>query len=946
MELAYQPDNAQAQADAEFMAGLTFPDLDSIEQGQYLAANPLAKAAVKDSIVKSLIEGARKAGKTLAETPVTKGAIKRPQVELFEEMIPEPKGEPPVIKSPESKEPMPEPTETVAEKLSDSAFIHYDPKTDKPSYMPRFDDDATARLEYIKDDNDVDAVIQQTAKYYSGKIDESRRGVIGDKEAKELAYNLGMDKERVVELLTREDGSTASVEEVIAMRSLLDQSANRLLDLAKKTASDAATIEDKTLFEKAFLFHKDLLSKFMGYRAEAGRALRAYGVNLGGFVSPKEQQELLDQAMAGYDIKKISNLMLAAGDTRGVTLAMDGLSNLRKGIDVATTHFVYSILSGTQTQFVNFVGNSAQLGQSIADRYLSEAGTYFRVLSGIGADGESDLVAIGESAVYRQAMSYSMRQALDFAWKAAKTGEQYRGVGKFDTNIDVFNPEYWGMNPESMYSQMLKYYGNATGFMVRNVMGGTDAFFKVAAENAEFMAQAYRKAWNDVRRLGITENVGGEVAARFNDYVKHPTYDMKVAAQKHAEEITYQDRNSFASGWHRFMNEVPMLRFFTPFVNTPTSIVKQHLVDRSPLSLVVNRNTFYSNTAEGQLARTKFVSGTMMAGAFYMLYDNGFLTGSRPKDPKEAAYWEAEGIQPNSLVIPRSDGTKTYVSLQRIENVSYIASMVADMSRMLERKEVDWELNDTEEGQKIVDSASLILTAVMASMEDKTFLQGVNTLMGLTGKGSDKATVNNLQRVISDIAVSTVPLSSMRKDIAWYANPGKPKKDARTLYEKFEKTMMWLEDNLPNRLDIWGEPIPEYQKVNPVKILDGKNDPATKELVRLAKEANAMAVKILPRNYLGWDMTAREYHDMVKFIRGTKHGGVDFKHAVKAFISSDSYKALKDTPRLQAEQLKKFASDWDKNLKAAYIGYLEENDPEQYDKFIRATTIKYRKKGL
>ncbi len=963
--IGYSPDKQQVAEDAQAMAGQLeinaalppisdeeFADMDQYASlsGVTRPATKAVKTFIQDTLkfshgdeVKSKIDKPvrEKTGKGL-ETPKEMETNRRIQQQLdsMDGTVPSEEAH----GTPSAPQMTPKEMIDNAQFLDQSSRVVYD-ENNKPSYMPRADAQATFKLGDIEGDDDVVATVQAMSEKFSGQIDEARRGVLTDDAAKGLAHDIGMDPDRLKELLTRPDGTAANVEEIYAMRNLMDQSAGRLQHLSEAVANGTASPAENVAFQEAFLFHKDLLAKFMAFRAEAGRGLRAYGVNLeGGFQTPTEQQHMLDMAMAGYDVQKIANLVQGAS-TKGINDAMNGLSNVRKGLDVLTTSFTYSILSGIQTQAVNVLGGVLQIGQSMADRYLTEAGTRMRILVGANTDG---LIAPGEAAVYRQSLQYSIRQSVAMGAKAFKTGQNY-GRGKFQQFEDPFVPSYWGMDPSTPQASLLKIWGTGTGFMVRNVMGGTDAFFKVMSENAQFMSLAYRKAWHDTEML--RKNTLGdqytdaelklEFQKRFEDYVENPTAEMQIEAKVHSEEMTYQDSQPLGNKWNKMIEVAPPLKFFTPFVNTPVSVVKQHLIDRTPLSLMFNGKTLASNTAEGQMARTKLAGGVTMMAGFYMMYEDGLLTGSRPSDPKEAAVWDAEGKMPNSVVISHPDGTKTYVSLHRMENFSYISSMVADISRLVQTKEVDWEIEGTDASEKVLEASALALVAIMKSMEDKTFLQGLNTLFTLTGKNSDKATIENLSRVASGIAVPTVmPLTSMQRDFITWTGSG-TRKEVRGLQDKFDSSVVWLADNLSDRLDIFGEPLKDIQRGNPVKVTTVKPDVVLEEFERLMIQTNKSPVGRLPKNPFGVKLTSHEYTAMTKFVRKEKHQGKTFHDAMQMAIESDGYSVDQATPMIQVGVLQKLGKSWDNPLMLKFIN----DDKDLKERYNKQIELKYKRKG-
>ncbi len=929
----------QASADTEAMAGFQFPEISDMQlqdYDQYASVSSAVTKPIKKYIQKTLKDFTPGTTSTATKKPreITGAGLETPADKAKKQKIEE---------GVDTLTTPPPTTDEMVTTLSKNEFLTYD-KDNKPTYMPRADSKATYRLDQLDSDEDVDAAIQAMAEEFKFEIDDARRGVLTDDAAKQLAHDLSLNPERMKELLTRPDGSAASVEEIYAMRQMMDQSAKRLKSLSDKVADGSATPQELMDFEQSFLFQKDLLTKFMAYRAEAGRSVRAYGVNLGGgFGGAEEQRQMIDMAMAGYDMKKIAQIIQNADDVKGINAAIDGLSNVRKGLAALTTQFTYSILSGVQTQVVNIAGGAVQLGQSMFDRYLTEAGTRMRLLAGMDVEG---LMAPGEAAVYRMSLTNSIRQSLSIAKKSLVTGENYGGVGKFQQFEDPFTPSYWGMDPNTPQAKLLTYYGNGTGFMVRNVMGASDGFFKSMAENAQYMALAYRKAWNDSYvmlkqgELG-DEHFAKEVQKRFEDYVQNPTIDMQQEAKLHGKQITYQDSTPVGLGWQKFADTLPVLRFFTPFVNTPVSIVKQHLVDRSPLSLVFNRGVLYSNTVEGQMARTKLGAGMAMMGMFYMLAEDGYLTGSRPSDPKEAQLWEAAGKRPNSLVIPHSDGSKTYVDLSRIENISYLSSMVADLRTLYQQKEIDWEFEDSSTADKSMEVIALTLVSVIKSMEDKTFLQGVDTLMSLTSGTSSKARIENVKRAGSNIVVPTLmPLTSMQKDVnTWFVDD--KRKDLSELKDRFQDAIATLKKEAPDRLDIWGLPLRDSQRGNPFKVTTTKKDPVMDELLRLTASTNRPPLGKPRRTILGFEMTSREYHDVVQYIRKDARDkkGRSFKEVIRDTIKQLKKEDVNDL--LSVATIQKVTRDWDKGFALEYM----KSNEELEQKYIKALNLRYAKQG-
>lgn len=820
--------------------------------------------------------------------------------------------------------------------ILDNKFIHYD-KDNKPSHQPRMDARATYKLEDIENDKDVDSAVQFMAERYANEIDEARRHTVGDDDANKLAKDIGVSKERMQELLTRPDGTTANVEEVFAMRKLMEESAVRLRSLAEQTRGGQATPEHKIQFDQAFLFHKDLLQKYMGYRAEAGRSLRAYGVHMGTYQNAEEQQNMLDLAMSGYDSQRVANIIAMSGDVKSVNEATNAMGFWRKTVETGTTNFVNSILSGISTQVVNTASGFMQQVTNGTDRLLASGGTRLRSTLGMNIEG---MVAPEEASILAVGTFNSWRQAFKVASESFKTGVAYDGVGKFQAYKNPITSEYWGVAPDSNMGLAIDNYGKYTSFMVRNVMGGTDAFFKVLSEHGQYSALAYRNAFHDVRRLDIPDNQKqDELYRRTKDYLDNPTPTMIQESKLYAQQMTYMDTSETAVAITNLIKTQPWLRMFVPFINTPTSIFKQNLINRTPLA--VFRPALYENTPQGQIARAQLTSGLLMMGGASYLVDAGLITGSEPMTYEGKMRWEAEGRKPHSIAVPRADGGTTYVSYARMENISYMLSMVSDLKQTMRVKEIDWEIENPELTEKIQDTVEILAIVSMKSMEDKTFVSGFDTLIDVVSGGRNMGeSQDKLESAIGRIVVpAIIPMTGTMKDINWAFGDGY-KKDTKEMADRLKTNLIYISKHAVNKLDYYGRDIKDEQRINPFKITYAEKDPFFRELDELYNETGEEAIYKLPRRVEGVELTSKEYHDMVKFVRNKKHDGENFQSVMTSFIKADEYKQL--NPRAKVVRLANFIRAYDSQLTRAFIY----QDAEIAERIAERIDIVNKRKGL
>jgi len=419
----------------------------------------------------------------------------------------------------------------------------------------------------------------------------------------------------------------------------------------------------------------------------------------------------------------------------------------------------------------------------------------------------------------------------------------------------------------------------------------------------------------------------------------NPTQTMIQESKLYAQQMTYMDTSETAVAITNLVKTQPWLRMFVPFINTPTSIFKQNLVNRTPLA--VFRPALYENTPQGQIARAQLTSGLLMMGGASYLVDAGLITGSEPMTYEGKMRWEAEGRRPHSIAVPRSDGGVTYVSYARMENVSYMLSMVSDWKQAMSVKEIDWSIENTELSDKIQDSIEIMSIVSMKSMEDKTFVSGFDTLIDVIGGGRNMdESQGKLESAIGRIVVpAIIPLTGMMKDINW-AFGDSYKKDTKEMADRLKNNLIYINKHAVNKLDYYGRDIKNEQRINPFKVTYSEKDLLFRELDELYNETGEEALYKLPRRVEGVELTSQEYHDMVKFVRNKKHDGENFQSVMTSFIKADGYKDL--NARARVVRLANFVRTYDNQLMRAFIY----QDAEIAERVAERIDIVNKRKGL
>lgn len=141
--------------------------------------------------------------------------------------------------------------------------------------------------------DDIEELVRSVSSSFSGTIDEARRGSISQQQTMEMADQLGMS---VDDLINRKTGQAFNAEEVVASRMILESSANQLIEMGRRFQHSTDETEMFQLM-RMMNIHVGIQAQFQGAASEAGRALRAYQIPKGS--AANQILEIQQQLMAG-----------------------------------------------------------------------------------------------------------------------------------------------------------------------------------------------------------------------------------------------------------------------------------------------------------------------------------------------------------------------------------------------------------------------------------------------------------------------------------------------------------------------------------------------------------------------------------------------------------------------------------------------------------------------
>ncbi|PAL24541.1 thermonuclease family protein [Sphingopyxis sp. GW247-27LB] len=636
----------------------------------------------------------------------------------------------------------------------------------------------------------------------AGGFDAARRGKISFAETQALAQDLGMTPD---DLLARRKGQAFSAEEAYAARAILAKSGNELVNMARRLRSmgDDPGSEALAAFRKALLRHAAIQEQVSGMTAEAGRALSAFRMTANSRDVPGHVLEGL--ANAGGGPQRLKDAAEAI-----ITLERDPAS-LNRFVEVASKpkfkdkllELWYNfLLSGPQTHAVNILSNTMTSLSQIPEHAIAAGIGKLRSLTPSARRAAEDRISFTEVASRATALIQGAKEGMREAAYAFRTGEPRDFVTKVE-------------------AQSQKAISGKKGEFVRlpsRFLTAEDELFKGMARRMELTGLAIRQA----RKEGLR---GEDGRRRVAELLSNPTGDMWEQVMDYGRYVTFQrPLGPHASKIAAFTNDLPITKAVLPFIRTPTNLFK-FAIERSPAAPILRewRKDFAAGGARRDLAVARAAVGTAMGTLFAYLAEQGYITGSAPRDRNKRALMMADGWQPYSVKI----GDKFY-SYQRLDPFALTVGAAADMATLGE---------GMSEGQK-AKGAALVWASIMGNLSNKTWLAGVSDIV---------AAIDDPERYGGNFIDRFAGSATVPTGVAQVARTVDPAmRETESTLDYVQSRVPGLSDNLLPKRDVWGRPIEKEGGVgpdimSPIWTSTAKADPATWEAIRLDAPINLPA---------------------------------------------------------------------------------------------------------
>lgn len=771
--------------------------------------------------------------------------------------------------------------------------------------------------------DDIRSVIGQLADQYSGEVNAARR--LGRKDADVLTEASAVRAWDALQ--ARRVGEPLSDAQVRGAQSLYIASAENIRS-AIQHAAEAGSDEAHYAVRRALSMHRAIQAEIAGAKADAARALRAWGVPTSADATARRQiQAVLNEHGGRFTDDDLARLRVMAGDVEELDRAVRYTSKTRAVAEVGADVLRFAWLSGPQTHIANMVGNTLttvydtlpRLMSGIKGRILGDAelerqlGAALAEYTGLAAGVRAQLSAFARSADYGRmgrnlaeiasnSRDRGMRRTLMDSAATILTENPVsatfrrgrfddRGVSgkKFvDSNFDrAMSAERFGVSAETRTGQVLNGAGRLLSAPT-DFLGFQDDFFKGVNELATRYRVAYEQA---VGELGDNAD-RGVIQARMVELIEDPSPEMLDEARRAAQRRTFTEPVGEGTRAimtiRNFLNRggIPFGHVLLPFVVTPSNILK-YAFTNSPAGAVFREvaDDIRAGGVRREVAEARVAAGTALFMVGLDMAANGQITGRAPSDPGERQALERTGWQEYSVKIDDS-----YYSFRRMEPVSTMLMMAGDLHGIISRAN-----DDPEVGVEVERAVMAAAGAMINAVTSKTYLTGVAEFVQFT-EDPERYGANYGINLASGILVPT-GVSQIERAIDPQI------RDAQSLLDRLAARIPGLSDTVPQQYDLWGRPrVFEsgngrvYDALAPFQARRIDPAPIDAELIRLNDFPRMPSRNISVRTSMGVPVTVNlrnnpalyaRYVQLAgneaKFIQG--QGAYDFLNSV---VSGDS----------------------------------------------------------
>lgn len=613
-------------------------------------------------------------------------------------------------------------------------------------------------------------------------IQKARRGTLKDKVVKQMAEDLGMTYEDV---LNWKEGQAMNAEQITAARNLMVRSVGEVQNVARRVMQGEALVTD---FLDALDLHRELQVRISGPIAEAGRAMRALQFEaLGG--QGADRLKAINDIIKQHGEHNLINLVrnVAELDPSDINKLLHR-STSEKVWDAALSLRVNGLLSSPKTWMNNFLGNSLSVmsapvetawARQIAkmrghgDAYEGEA---IAQLKGIAA-GWSDAWRLAKISM-KEGKYADDQSKLAYLRENAISAEAFEATGNYGRALDVLG-------------KTIRIPGK--------ILVASDEFFKEINSRMKIY-QLWARRSKGLKHLNLSEE---QLAARFEDFKAQP--DIIKQASDFSAYNTFTNplpQGSTSSTIEKALKNHPLGRLMFPFTRTNLNLIRFSM-ERFPVlnrMLPEVRAAIAKGGPEADMVLAKSSLGAAITGTIGVMAYNGLVTGSGPGNKEAMKMWRASGRVPYAFKV----GDK-YYSFNRLDPIGSLFALGADLGQLASYAkggDVQYE-----------EYATAVMIAVGNFYTPEFLVEQAGTLADAVFRQDQSA----IEKIMRDLPQTFIPYSSALRDIRKDVDPNVRMTYDRnktpvhrlfdTAFNKMKNTIPWLSSDLPMMVNRLGDPV-------------------------------------------------------------------------------------------------------------------------------------------
>jgi hypothetical protein len=842
--------------------------------------------------------------------------------------------------------PPPAPGETVWETDQGRPLFSTDPQD--PT-MTKFVEDLDIDLENLpaqfnmmalRTEADFENAWHNWGKLALSKVDEQRRGVMRDTLTRQLASEWNI----LPEIAAKRVGDTLNAEQMLGMRMFVEQSKRRLDGLATKIATgDQARAPEVLLeFQQRMGMHFMVYAKFMGFRAEAGRALRSFQIDFDPTKPMNDKtKRAINEALEAFggekDVVRLAKLWQRLGENWGSKNRLVTHHNLlQKSAKVIEHLIVNGLVSGPWTHMRNITSTGAFVMWNLPVKVLAASigevkpSSIQRKLVGV-APRREEAMMFTEVVGNLQGIPQGIMDAFIILgqsvtpWKGGLQKADILQKIDTDTRVSPLSAEYWGVsNP---WARGLMYALDTTFSLPANTLQTTDEMFKGLVRQMELHGQANAEVGRNLmqgvppqqafdRGVNVLLNPSDEIVQNVQDVARYMTFTDEIPGKL----------NDFL----KWVQGFPIIgRIIMPFRRTPLRLFGR-FVENSPLAVlhprVLKAVSKPGRARDEAIARFALGSGLAWGLHDYIADSNNVelingkevgpemrvqFTGRGPSNVSQRnALWRA-GWRPWSIVIPKEGGTVSkavidgliasgaanetakhyYISYFGIEPIGNVLAVIADVN-----EQIRWAGDEKTVGELIDIGTS----ALFGSILDRSVMTGLSNLFKAIRYGG-----RGVDRYLASVGRTLQPYSSLQRQ--WNRSFDSALRDTSPdPNQRLDLQLFWalangwreasvfhqMRDGLGYRYNLWGDQMKFENKswwdvMVPFYKSDADYDPVELEVARIGGP-----LKRPPVNLAGVTLPPSVMQEYIRMSGKTQHdefGGSTLKQAIQDRMGDDDY---------------------------------------------------------